>query len=161
MIRFCDSRPRHWRSRNTIARLIRAVIEQGKGASSIQQFCKRNNRWIEGLISAIRPVAFATNLNIETADSVLSGTHSYERLIVASNQVAGPTAQLVAVSGVTCQSRPISCPNSRTARSRCEGCNRGGKSGTHETHDVRSQRSRSRGRTCRWTCRCLSSRSAR
>jgi huntingtin-interacting protein 1-related protein len=40
---------------------------------------------MEGLISAIRPVAFATNLNIETADGVLSSTHSYERLIVASN----------------------------------------------------------------------------
>ena len=34
---------------------------------------------------------------------MLSGTHSYEQLIVASNEVAGATAQLVAVSRVTCQ----------------------------------------------------------
>jgi hypothetical protein len=45
---------------------------------------------MEGLISAARPaVAFVTNLLrvIETADGVLSGTHSYEQLIVASNEV--------------------------------------------------------------------------
>jgi hypothetical protein len=42
-------------------------------------------------------VAFATNLLIETADGVLSGTHS---LIVASNEVAGAAAQLVAASRV-------------------------------------------------------------
>jgi hypothetical protein len=92
---------------NAIARLIKAatesqqeIVAQGKGASSTQQFYKRNNRWTEGLISAARSVAFATNLLIETADGVLSGTHSLEQLIVASNEVAGATAQLVAASRV-------------------------------------------------------------
>ena len=76
------------------------VVAQGKGSSTTQQFYKRNNRWTEGLISAARAVAFATNLLIEAADGVLSGTHSLEQLIVASNEVAAATAQLVAASHV-------------------------------------------------------------
>ncbi|THH19040.1 hypothetical protein EW146_g2043 [Bondarzewia mesenterica] len=92
---------------NAIARLIQAatesqqeIVAQGKGSSTSQQFYKRNNRWTEGLISAARAVAFATNLLIESADGVLSGTHSLEQLIVASNEVAAATAQLVAASRV-------------------------------------------------------------
>jgi hypothetical protein len=92
---------------NAIGRLIRAatdsqqeIVAQGKGSSSTQQFYKRNNRWTEGLISAAKAVAFATNLLIESADGVLSGTHSLEQLIVASNEVAAATAQLVAASRV-------------------------------------------------------------
>ncbi len=90
-----------------IARLIKAatdsqeeIVAQGKGSSTKQQFYKRNNRWTEGLISAAKAVAFATNLLIESADGVLSGTHSLEQLIVASNEVASATAQLVAASRV-------------------------------------------------------------
>ncbi|KAI0275039.1 cytoskeleton assembly control protein [Gloeopeniophorella convolvens] len=92
---------------SAIARLIKAatdsqqeIVAQGRGASSTQQFYKRNNRWTEGLISAARAVAFATGLLIEAADGVLSGTHSLEQLIVASNEVAAATAQLVAASRV-------------------------------------------------------------
>ncbi|KAH9486531.1 Endocytosis protein end4 [Psilocybe cubensis] len=92
---------------NAISRLIKAatdsqqeIVAQGKGSSTTQQFYKRNNRWTEGLISAAKAVAFATNLLIESADGVLSGTHSLEQLIVASNEVAGATAQLVAASRV-------------------------------------------------------------
>ncbi|KAG6862144.1 hypothetical protein C0995_004226 [Termitomyces sp. Mi166 len=92
---------------NAISRLMKAatesqqeIVAQGKGSSSTQQFYKRNNRWTEGLISAARAVAFATNLLIESADGVLSGTHSLEQLIVASNEVAAATAQLVAASRV-------------------------------------------------------------
>ncbi|RPD55883.1 cytoskeleton assembly control protein [Lentinus tigrinus ALCF2SS1-7] len=92
---------------NAIARLIKAatesqqeIVAQGKGSSTTQQFYKRNNRWTEGLISAARAVAFATNLLIESADGVLSGTHTLEQLIVASNEVAAATAQLVAASRV-------------------------------------------------------------
>ncbi|KZV98991.1 hypothetical protein EXIGLDRAFT_606377 [Exidia glandulosa HHB12029] len=92
---------------SAIARLIKAatesqqeIVAQGRGSSTSQQFYKRNNRWTEGLISAAKAVAFATNLLIETADGVLSGTHSLEQLIVASNEVAAATAQLVAASRV-------------------------------------------------------------
>ena len=92
---------------NAIARLIKAatesqqeIVAHGKGSSTTQQFYKKNNRWTEGLISAAKAVAFATNLLIESADGVLSGTHSLEQLIVASNEVAAATAQLVAASRV-------------------------------------------------------------
>ncbi|EJT99996.1 ANTH-domain-containing protein [Dacryopinax primogenitus] len=92
---------------SAIGRLIKAatesqqeIVAQGRGSSTSQQFYKRNNRWTEGLISAAKAVAFATNLLIETADGLLSGTHSLEQLIVASNEVAAATAQLVAASRV-------------------------------------------------------------
>jgi hypothetical protein len=90
-----------------IAKLMQASIEsqqeivnQGRGSSTSQQFYKKNNRWTEGLISAAKAVAFATQILIESADGVLSGTHSPEQLIVASNEVAAATAQLVAASRV-------------------------------------------------------------
>lgn len=92
---------------NAIGRLIQAatasqeeIVREGKGSSSTQQFYKRNNRWTEGLISAAKAVAYATTLLIESADGVISGTHSLEQLIVASNEVSAATAQLVAASRV-------------------------------------------------------------
>ena len=92
---------------NAIGRLIRAatasqqeIVAQGKGSSTTQQFYKRNNRWTEGLISAAKAVALATTWLIQAADGVLSGTHTLEQLIVASNEVAAATAQLVAASRV-------------------------------------------------------------
>lgn len=92
---------------NAIARLIKAatdsqqeIVAQGRGSSTSQAFYKRNNRWTEGLISAAKAVAMATTFLIETADGVISGTKSLEQLIVASNQVASSTAQLVQASRV-------------------------------------------------------------
>ena len=63
-------------------------------------FYKKHNRWTEGLISAAKAVASSTNTLIETADGVISGRNSPEQLIVASNDVAASTAQLVAASRV-------------------------------------------------------------
>ena len=63
-------------------------------------FYKKNNRWTEGLISAAKAVATSTNKLIEKADGVISGRNSPEQLIVASNDVAASTAQLVAASRV-------------------------------------------------------------
>ncbi|KAK5164401.1 sla2 Src-like adaptor 2 [Saxophila tyrrhenica] len=93
---------------NAIAQLIRAatasqgeIVQQGRGSSmSRAQFYKKNNRWTEGLISAAKAVARSTNMLIETADGVISGRNSPEQLIVASNDVAASTAQLVAASRV-------------------------------------------------------------
>ena len=45
-------------------------------------------------------MATSTNTLIETADGVISGRNSPEQLIVASNDVAASTAQLVAASRV-------------------------------------------------------------
>lgn len=90
-----------------IAQLIKAatasqqeIVIQGRGSSTNTAFYKKNNRWTEGLISAARAVALATNLLIETADGVINGRNNFEQLIVASNEVSAATAQLVAASRV-------------------------------------------------------------
>ncbi|GAM87132.1 hypothetical protein ANO11243_051530 [Dothideomycetidae sp. 11243] len=93
---------------NAIAKLIKAatesqreIVKEGRGSSmSASAFYKRNSRWTEGLISAAKAVASSTNMLIETADGVISGRNSPEQLIVASNDVAASTAQLVAASRV-------------------------------------------------------------
>lgn len=92
---------------NAIARLLKAatvtqqeIVQAGRGSSSRTAFYKKNNRWTEGLISAAKAVATSTNTLIETADGVLSNRNSPEQLIVASNDVAASTAQLVAASRV-------------------------------------------------------------
>ncbi|RAL10532.1 putative cytoskeleton assembly control protein Sla2 [Aspergillus homomorphus CBS 101889] len=92
---------------NAIAELIKAatesqqeIVREGRGSSSRTAFYKKNNRWTEGLISAAKAVANSTNTLIETADGVISGRNSPEQLIVASNDVAASTAQLVAASRV-------------------------------------------------------------
>lgn len=92
---------------NAIAELIKAatssqqeIVREGRGSSSPTAFYKKNNRWTEGLISAAKAVATSTNTLIETSDGVISGRNSLEQLIVASNDVAASTAQLVAASRV-------------------------------------------------------------
>ncbi|KAJ9087468.1 sla2 Src-like adaptor 2 [Entomophthora muscae] len=92
---------------NAIAHLIKCatasqqeVVAQGRGSSTKTAFYKKNNRWTEGLISAAKAVALATNMLVEAADGVIHGTHSLEQLMVASNEVAAATAQLVAASRV-------------------------------------------------------------
>ncbi|KAH8703737.1 putative cytoskeleton assembly control protein Sla2 [Talaromyces proteolyticus] len=92
---------------SAIAELIKAatesqqeIVREGRGSSSRTAFYKKNNRWTEGLISAAKAVATSTNRLIETADGVISGRNSPEQLIVASNDVAASTAQLVAASRV-------------------------------------------------------------
>lgn len=92
---------------NAVALLIRAatesqreIVSKGKGSQSRTEFYKKNNRWTEGLISASKAIAGATNVLIQTADGVLKDKNSHEQLIVASNEVAASTAQLVAASRV-------------------------------------------------------------
>jgi huntingtin-interacting protein 1-related protein len=92
---------------NAIAELIQAatasqqeIVREGRGSASRTAFYKKNNRWTEGLISAAKAVASSTHTLIETADGVISGRNSPEQLIVASNDVAASTAQLVAASRV-------------------------------------------------------------
>ncbi|KAJ5124713.1 uncharacterized protein N7515_008538 [Penicillium bovifimosum] len=92
---------------NAISELIKAatesqqeIVREGRGSSSRTAFYKKDNRWTEGLISAAKAVASSANTLIETADGVISGRNSPEQLIVASNDVAASTAQLVAASRV-------------------------------------------------------------
>lgn len=76
------------------------IVDKEKGSSSPTDFYRKNSRWTEGLISASKAVAGATNILIQTADGVLLGSNSNEQLIVASNEVGASTAQLVAASRV-------------------------------------------------------------
>ncbi|KAI0971960.1 ANTH domain-containing protein [Xylaria arbuscula] len=92
---------------DAITQLIKAatatqqeIVQAGRGSSSRTAFYKKNNRWTEGLISAAKAVASSTTTLIETADGVISNRNSPEQLIVASNDVAASTAQLVAASRV-------------------------------------------------------------
>ncbi|KAK9478446.1 ANTH domain-containing protein [Lipomyces japonicus] len=92
---------------NAVAVLIKAatdsqneIVAEGRGSSTKTAFYKKHNRWTEGLISAAKAVATSTNVLIETADGVINGNNSLEQLIVASNEVAASTAQLVAASRV-------------------------------------------------------------
>lgn len=76
------------------------IVAKNKGTQTVREFYKKNNRWTEGLVSAAKAIAGATNILIETADGVLKGNNSHEQLIVACNEVAASTAQLVAASRV-------------------------------------------------------------
>lgn len=78
----------------------REIVSKGKGTQSRTEFYRKNSRWTEGLVSASKAVAGATNILIQTADGVLRDANTHEQLIVASNEVAASTAQLVAASRV-------------------------------------------------------------
>ncbi|KAI5301010.1 sla2 Src-like adaptor 2, partial [Ascosphaera atra] len=85
---------------NCAIALQNEIVREGRGNQSRTAFYKRNNRWTEGLISAAKAVAASTNTLIEAADGVIAAKTSPEYLIVASNDVAASTAQLVAASRV-------------------------------------------------------------
>lgn len=76
------------------------IVDRNKGSGTRKDFYKKNNRWTEGMISAAKAVAGATNILIQTADGALKGENSHEQLIVACNEVSASTAQLVAAARV-------------------------------------------------------------
>ncbi|TPX56045.1 hypothetical protein PhCBS80983_g04846 [Powellomyces hirtus] len=76
------------------------IVAHGRGSTTTGQFYKKNNKWTEGLISAAHAVASATTMLVESADGLLSGSHSYEQLVVAAQEVSVATTQLVAASRV-------------------------------------------------------------
>ena len=90
-----------------IGTLIRAataaqdeVVKAGKGSGDPKAFYKQNHQWTEGLISAARAIATATDHLVITADGVVGGTRRMNELIVAAHEVSASTAQLVAASRV-------------------------------------------------------------
>ncbi|KAJ2844114.1 sla2 Src-like adaptor 2, partial [Coemansia erecta] len=92
---------------NAIAQLIRAatasqleIVAEGRGTSSTTAYYKKHNRWTEGLISAAKAVAIATNNLVETADGVIKGTRSFEHLVVAAREVSAATVLIVSASRV-------------------------------------------------------------
>ena len=76
------------------------IVAQGKGSASLGSFYKKNNKWTDGLISAAQSVATSTTYLVEVADGLIQGTHSWEQLVVAAQDVSVATTQLVAASRV-------------------------------------------------------------
>lgn len=79
------------------------IVNNGRGSNSKTSFYKKNNKWTEGLISASKSIAYTTNILIKIADGVLQNVNTNEELIVASNEVAASTAQLVSAARVKSQ----------------------------------------------------------
>lgn len=109
---------------DAISRLIQCatlaqveIVASGRGSGSRMAFYKKNSRWMDGLISAAKAVASATNMMVLGADGVVHGTHKMEQLIVGAHEVgmcwkdggvscfciAGTTAQLVLASRVNAE----------------------------------------------------------
>ena len=70
------------------------LVSQGK--VSQKSNCKtEDGQWSEGLVSAAKMVAAATNELCDAANTLVKGISSEEKLISAAQQVASSTAQLV------------------------------------------------------------------
>ncbi|KAG0669730.1 sla2 Src-like adaptor 2 [Maudiozyma exigua] len=92
---------------DAVVSLVRSAVECqneiGNTAEiDLKEFYKKNHRWTEGLISAAKAVASATNTLINIAGKVVDSNESgsLEEFIVASREVAASTIQLVAASRV-------------------------------------------------------------
>ena len=94
---------------DAVVALVKAAIQcQNEIATTtsipLNQFYLKNSRWTEGLISAAKAVAGATNVLITTASKLITSEDnentSPEQFIVASKEVAASTIQLVAASRV-------------------------------------------------------------
>ncbi|XP_049847483.1 talin-1 isoform X1 [Schistocerca gregaria] len=72
----------------------RELIETGK-VSRQPLTSSDDGQWSEGLISAARLVAAATHSLVESANSLVQGMSSEEKLISSAKQVASSTAQLL------------------------------------------------------------------
>ena len=71
-----------------------------QGTASAKEFYKRNHQWTEGLISAAKAVGMGAKFLLTAADKVVSGQGKFEQLVVASQEIAASTAQLVVASRV-------------------------------------------------------------
>ncbi|XP_028396824.1 huntingtin-interacting protein 1-like [Dendronephthya gigantea] len=76
------------------------IVEEGMGSASAKEFYKRHHRWTEGLISAAKAVGWGAKVLVDAADKVVKEGGKFEELVVASNEIAASTAQLVAASKV-------------------------------------------------------------
>ncbi|CAB3366934.1 Hypothetical predicted protein [Cloeon dipterum] len=74
------------------------IVGQSKGSASVKEFYKRNSQWTEGLISAAKSVAIGAHFLVEAANEAVTKGGKLELLVVASQQIAAGTAQLVVAS---------------------------------------------------------------
>lgn len=85
----------------TSKHLQEEIVSKEKGSASKKEFYSRNHRWTEGLISAAKVVGLGAKFLVDAADRVVSsGGGKFEELVVASQEIAGATAQLVVASRV-------------------------------------------------------------
>ncbi|KAJ6648913.1 Huntingtin-interacting protein 1 [Pseudolycoriella hygida] len=84
------------------SRLLQAeIVSLGKGTATEKEFYKRNHQWTEGLISAAKSVAQGANFLVTAANKAVSGDAKHQLdLIVAAQEIAACTAQLVVASRV-------------------------------------------------------------
>ncbi|XP_055601255.1 huntingtin-interacting protein 1 isoform X9 [Uranotaenia lowii] len=84
------------------SRLLQSeIVALGKGTASAKEFYKRNHQWTEGLISAAKSVAQGANFLVTAANKTVSGGARHQLdLVVAAQEIAACTAQLVVASRV-------------------------------------------------------------
>ncbi|ERL90594.1 hypothetical protein D910_07941 [Dendroctonus ponderosae] len=83
------------------SRLLQAeIVGQGRGTASAQEFYKRNHQWTDGFISAAKAVGVAAQFLLTAADKVVASNGKLEQLVVAAQEIAASTAQLVVASRV-------------------------------------------------------------
>ncbi|XP_055533824.1 huntingtin-interacting protein 1 isoform X2 [Wyeomyia smithii] len=84
------------------SRLLQSeIVALGKGSASAKEFYKRNHQWTEGLISAAKSVAQGANFLVTAANKTVAGGSRHQLdLIVAAQEIAACTAQLVVASRV-------------------------------------------------------------
>ncbi|XP_058838114.1 huntingtin-interacting protein 1 isoform X2 [Topomyia yanbarensis] len=84
------------------SRLLQSeIVSLGKGSASAKEFYKRNHQWTEGLISAAKSVAQGANFLVTAANKTVAGGARHQLdLIVAAQEIAACTAQLVVASRV-------------------------------------------------------------
>ena len=92
------------------------ISDRGAGVTD-KEYYKKNSRWTEGLISAAKAVGLGAKLLVDAADRfeitllsllfnellhcrVVMGSGKFEEIMVASQEVAASTAQLVIASRV-------------------------------------------------------------
>ncbi|XP_045474328.1 huntingtin-interacting protein 1 isoform X1 [Harmonia axyridis] len=76
------------------------IVLQGKGTAKAKEFYKRNHQWTDGFISAAKAVATAAKFLLTAADKVVTMNGKFELLMVAAQETAASTAQLVVASRV-------------------------------------------------------------
>lgn len=83
------------------SRLLQAeIVGQGRGTASAKEFYKRNHQWTDGFISAAKAVGAAAQFLLTAADKVVVSNGKLEHLVVAAQEIAASTAQLVVASRV-------------------------------------------------------------
>ena len=82
------------------ARQLQAEIAADSGTVDAKEFYRKNQKWSQGLISAAHDIGSGAKCLVEAADGVICGQVKFEELIVASQEIAASTAQMVLASRV-------------------------------------------------------------